>query len=105
MREHVAEFLLLNAQFPRSGALCRPGQASLRDIARAVGKSQRVWTSGRALRAMLDFNQIDEIMAALRTYVREVRTSASACTSRCIRPTTSATRSSRPSSDDSCPSR
>jgi uncharacterized alpha-E superfamily protein len=74
--ERVAEFLLLNAQFPRSVhfAVDRV-EASLREVGRTVGKSPaRVDRLAGRLRALLDFSQIDEIMAAdLRSYVREVK--------------------------------
>jgi uncharacterized alpha-E superfamily protein len=74
--DRVAEFLLLNAQFPRSVHIAVDRvEASLREIARMVGKSPaRVDRLAGRLRALLDFSQIDEIMAAdLRSYVREVK--------------------------------
>jgi len=74
--ERVAEFLLLNGQFPRSVRFAVDRvEASLRHVGAAVGKSQtRVDRLAGRLRALLDFSQIDEIMADdLGGYVREVK--------------------------------
>jgi uncharacterized alpha-E superfamily protein len=75
--ERVAEFLLLNAECPRSVrfAIDRV-ELSLRAIAQQVGKTPtaRVDRLAGRLRASLDFTQIDEILAdSLQSYVRGVR--------------------------------
>lgn len=64
--ERIAEFLLLNAEFPRSVRFVADRiEDSLRAIARALGKP----TNGRPerfagrLKATLNYGQIDEIMA------------------------------------------
>ena len=75
--ERVAEFLLLNADFPRSVRFAVDGvEASLRAIARALGRSSagRVDRLAGRLRASLDYTQIDEIMAdSLQSYVQGIR--------------------------------
>jgi uncharacterized alpha-E superfamily protein len=71
--ERVAEFLLLSADFPRSVRFAVDTvEASLRSVARALGRSapDRVDRLAGRLRASLDYSQIDEIMAdSLRSYV------------------------------------
>jgi uncharacterized alpha-E superfamily protein len=73
----VAEFLLLNAESPRSVrfAIDRV-ELSLRAIARHAGKtsSGRVDRLAGRLQASLDFSQIDEILAtSLHAFVQDVR--------------------------------
>jgi uncharacterized alpha-E superfamily protein len=74
--ERVAEFLLLNADFPRSVRFAVDTvEASLRSVARALGRSSagRVDRLAGRLRASLDYSQIDEIMAdSLRSYVQGI---------------------------------
>ena len=71
--ERVAEFLLLNADFPRSVRFAIDTvEASLRSVARTAGRSStaRVDRLAGRLRASLDYSQIDEIMAdSLQSYV------------------------------------
>jgi uncharacterized alpha-E superfamily protein len=75
--ERVAEFLLLNPDFPRSVRFAIDTvEASLRAIARALGKSSsgRVDRLAGRLRASLDYTQIDEIMAdSLQSYAQGIR--------------------------------
>lgn len=61
----VAEFLLLNAEFPRSVRFCADRiQRGLQTIAQATGsKGGRVERLAGRLRAALDYGQVDEIMA------------------------------------------
>ena len=74
--ERVAEFLLLSADFPRSVRFATDTiEASLRSVARALGRSApgRVDRLAGRLRASLDYSQIDEIMAdSLRSYVQGI---------------------------------
>jgi uncharacterized alpha-E superfamily protein len=75
--DRVAEFLLLNADCPRSVrfAIDRV-EVSLRAIALEVGKSVpgRLDRLAGRLRASLDYSQIDEILAdSLRSYVVGIR--------------------------------
>ena len=73
----IAEFLLLNPDFPRSVRFAVDRiEGSLRAVARSVGRT----ASGRPerfagrVRAALDFTQIDEVMAdSLVNYVQGVR--------------------------------
>jgi uncharacterized alpha-E superfamily protein len=75
--ERVAEFLLLNGEFPRSVRFAVDGvEASLGAIARALGRSApgRVDRLAGRLRASLDYSQIDEIMAdSLQSYAQGIR--------------------------------
>ncbi|HJQ31116.1 MAG TPA: alpha-E domain-containing protein [Pyrinomonadaceae bacterium] len=75
--ERVVEFLLLNAECPRSVRFAADAvQASFQSIAEATGarKSGRVNRLAGRLRASLGFGQIDEIMeAGLRPYLNDVR--------------------------------
>jgi uncharacterized alpha-E superfamily protein len=76
----VAEFLLLNAESPRSVryAIDRV-EVSLRAIAQHAGKtaSGRVDRLAGRLQASLDFSQIDEILAvSLHRFVQDVRQQA-----------------------------
>ncbi len=75
--ERVAEFLLLSADFPRSVRFAVDTvEASLRSVARALGRSSagRVDRLAGRLRASLDYSQIDEIMAdSLQSYVQGIR--------------------------------
>ena len=75
--ERVAEFLLLNPDFPRSVRFSVDGvEASLRSISRMLGRSAsgRVDRLAGRLRASLDYTQIDEIMAdSLQSYVQGIR--------------------------------
>jgi len=74
--ERVAEFLLLSADFPRSVRFAVDTvEASLRSVARALGRSApgRVDRLAGRLRASLDYSQIDEIMAdSLQSYVQGI---------------------------------
>lgn len=74
--ERVAEFLLLSADFPRSVRFAVDTvEASLRSVARALGRSSagRVDRLAGRLRASLDYSQIDEIMAdSLQSYVQGI---------------------------------
>lgn len=71
----VAEFLILDAEFPRSIRFCtRRVEGALKAIARhtarANGRAERL--AGR-LRASLDFAQVDELMTSgLRDRLREI---------------------------------
>ncbi len=75
--ERVAEFLLLNAEFPRSVRFTVDTvEASLRAVARSLGRNApgRVDRLAGRLRASLDYSQIDEIMAnSLQSYVQGLR--------------------------------
>jgi len=75
--ERVVEFLLLNAECPRSVRFAAEAvQASFVAIAEAAGarKSGRVNRLAGRLRASLGFGHIDEIMeAGLRAYLNDVR--------------------------------
>lgn len=74
--EAIAEFLLLNNEFPRSIRFCTDSvQASLQAIAqtngaRHVGRIERL--AGR-LRAALDYGQVDEIMRDMHPYLEQIR--------------------------------
>ncbi len=76
--ERVAEFLLLNAEFPRSIRFTAAAtQAALQAVARLAGRH----SAGRAerlagrLRASLDYAQVDEILAeGIESYLRSIRT-------------------------------
>jgi uncharacterized alpha-E superfamily protein len=74
--ERLAEFLLLNAEFPRSVRFAADRlEESLRSIARLLGRPANGRTERYAgqLRASLNYGQIDEIMAdSLIRYVRQV---------------------------------
>lgn len=75
--ERIAEFLLLNAEFPRSVRFVADRiEGSLRAVAHALGRP----TNGRPerfagrLRAALSYGQIDEIMAdSLADYLQSIR--------------------------------
>lgn len=75
--ERVVEFLLLNAECPRSVRFAADSvQAAFLSIAEATGarKSGRVNRLAGRLRASLGFGQIDEIMeTGLRAYLNDVR--------------------------------
>ena len=75
--ERVAEFLLLNPDFPRSVRFAIDSvETSLLAVARALGRSSagRVDRLAGRLRASLDYSQIDEIMADnLESYVQGIR--------------------------------
>jgi uncharacterized alpha-E superfamily protein len=75
--ERIVEFLLLNAECPRSVRFAADAvQASFQSIAEATGarKSGRVNRLAGRLRATLGFGQIDEVMeAGLRPYLNDVR--------------------------------
>ncbi|MBV9927392.1 MAG: alpha-E domain-containing protein [Acidobacteria bacterium] len=75
--ERVVEFLLLNAECPRSVRFAAEAiQASFQSIAEATGtrKSGRVNRLAGRLRATLSFGQIDEILeTGLRAYLNDVR--------------------------------
>ena len=75
--ERIAEFLLLNADCPRSVRFAADVmQAAFQSIAEATGtrKSGRVNRLAGRLRASLGFGQIDEIMeTGLRAYLNDVR--------------------------------
>ena len=75
--ERVAEFLLLNADFPRSVRFAIDTvEASLRSVARTAGRrsTARVDRLAGRLRASLDYSQIDEIIAdSLESYVLGIR--------------------------------
>jgi uncharacterized alpha-E superfamily protein len=75
--ERVAEFLLLNPDFPRSVRFAVDGvEASLTAIGRLVGRSSggRVDRLAGRLRASLNYTQIDEIMDdSLQSYVQGIR--------------------------------
>jgi uncharacterized alpha-E superfamily protein len=75
--ERVAEFLLLSPDFPRSVRFAiETVEASLRSVARALGRSSsgRVDRLAGRVRASLDYSQIDEIMAdSLQSYVQGIR--------------------------------
>ena len=73
---HIAEFLLLNEEFPRSVRFAVDSvQAALEAIARDVGarKAGRAERLAGRLRATLDFGHVDEIMAdSLHDYLGDV---------------------------------
>jgi uncharacterized alpha-E superfamily protein len=75
--EYVAEFLLLNSQFPHSVSFsANMLQVELQAIAQTAGMP----TGGRAerlagrLRALLDYGQVDEIMSDMHGYLENIRT-------------------------------
>jgi len=75
--DHIAEFLLLNAESPRSIRFCAAMmQTALQNIAHATNtrspsKAERA--VGR-LRASLDYDQIDEIISSdMHTYLENIR--------------------------------
>lgn len=75
--ERIAEFLLLNAEFPRSVRFVADRiESSLRAIAHALGRSSngRPERFAGRLRAALNYGQIDEIMADnLVLYLQNIR--------------------------------
>lgn len=75
--ERIAEFLLLNAEFPRSVRFVADRiEGSLRAIAHALGRSSngRPERFAGRLRAALNYGQIDEIMAdSLVLYLQSIR--------------------------------
>jgi uncharacterized alpha-E superfamily protein len=75
--DRIVEFLLLNAEFPHSIRFAADVmQTALQAIAESVGgrKPERVDRLAGRLRAMLDFGQLDEIMAGgLHRYLEEVQ--------------------------------
>jgi uncharacterized alpha-E superfamily protein len=78
--ERLAEFLLLNAEFPRSVRFAVDRlEDSLRSIARLLGRqpSGRPERYAGQLRAALNYGQIDEIMA--ESLIRYVQTIAKRC--------------------------
>jgi len=65
-RERIAEFLLLNAEFPRSVRFAAARiEASVRTIAQLTGRSsgERAERVAGRLHATLDFGQVDEILS------------------------------------------
>lgn len=74
--EDVAEFLLLNAEFPRS---IRFAADMIQEAAQAIGQSgarhamARVERLAGRLRAALDYGQVDEIMMDMHTYLMTIR--------------------------------
>jgi uncharacterized alpha-E superfamily protein len=76
-QRRVAEFLLLNTEFPHSiGFAIRAIQTALDEIAATTEthKGARVYRLAGRLRAMLEYGQIDEIMdAGLAVYLANVR--------------------------------
>jgi uncharacterized alpha-E superfamily protein len=74
--EDVAEFLLLNAEFPRS---IRFAADMIQDAAQAIGRSSahrataRVERLAGRLRAVLDYGQVDEIMTDMHTFLMSIR--------------------------------
>ena len=75
--DRIAEFLLLNAEFPRSVRFSVDMmQAALQAIGRATGarKAGRVERLAGRLRAALDYGQVDEIMAGdVHHYLEDVQ--------------------------------
>ena len=75
--ERIAEYLLLNAESPRSVRFAADRvQESMHAIASATGtrRADRVKRLSGRLQAALDYGQVDEIMAAgLRPYLAEIR--------------------------------
>jgi uncharacterized alpha-E superfamily protein len=74
--ERVAEFLLLDAHFPRSIRFAAEVvQVAARAIAGATGarNAGRVDRLAGRLRATLDYGQTDEIMADMRAYLDNIR--------------------------------
>ena len=76
--DRIAEFLLLNEEFPHSVRFCANElQQSLSSIASATATSRnsRVHRLAGRLHASLNFDQIDEIIeSGLQTYLREIQT-------------------------------
>jgi uncharacterized alpha-E superfamily protein len=76
-RERIAEFLLLNPEFPRSVAFCASGiKTSLESIAEStdVAKNCRANRLSGRLCALLDFTNIDEVFSGnLHFYLRDVQ--------------------------------
>lgn len=74
--ERIAEFLLLNAEFPRSVRFAADRmQSALQAIGEATGarKAGRVNRLAGRLRAMLNFGQIDEVMeTGWHQYLKEI---------------------------------
>ncbi|ABU59799.1 alpha-E domain-containing protein [Roseiflexus castenholzii] len=74
--EDVAEFLLLNAEFPRS---IRFAADMIQEAAQVIGRSSvprataRVERLAGRLRAALDYGQVDEIMMDMHTYLMTIR--------------------------------
>jgi uncharacterized alpha-E superfamily protein len=74
--DQIAEFLLLNAEFPRSVRFSIDGvQRALQVISRSTtsrsaGRVERL--AGR-LRATLDYGQVDEIMDELHDYLAQIQ--------------------------------
>jgi uncharacterized alpha-E superfamily protein len=75
--ERIAEFLLLNAEFPRSVRFVADRiEGSLRAVAHALGRPStgRPERFAGRLRAALSYGQIDEIMAdSLANYLQSIR--------------------------------
>lgn len=76
--DRIAEFLLLNEEFPHSVRFCVDSlQQSLIAIATATGTSRnsRVHRLAGRLHASLNFDQIDEIIeSGLQAYLRDIQT-------------------------------
>lgn len=76
--EDVVEFLLLNAEFPRS---VRFAADMIQDAAQSIGRAgaargvARVERLAGRLRAALDYGQVDEIMTDMHTYLVNIRRS------------------------------
>jgi uncharacterized alpha-E superfamily protein len=74
--DRIAEFLLLNGDFPRSVRFSTDAvQSALHVIARttAARGAGRVERLAGRLRATLDYGQVDEIMVDLHAYLEQVQ--------------------------------
>jgi uncharacterized alpha-E superfamily protein len=74
--ERALEFLLLNAEFPRSVRFAADAiQSAVQAIGRASGSrtAPRVERLAGRLRAALDYGQADEIMADLHAYLESIQ--------------------------------
>jgi uncharacterized alpha-E superfamily protein len=74
--EKIAEFLLLNADFPRSVRFAIDAvQRSLQMVGRVTGSRSagRVERLAGRLRAVLDYGQVDEIMDDMHGYLEQVQ--------------------------------
>jgi len=74
--ERIAEFLLLNAEFPRSVRFAADAvQRALHVIARTTSarNAGRVDRLAGRLRATLDYGQVDEIMLDMQSYIEQLQ--------------------------------
>jgi uncharacterized alpha-E superfamily protein len=74
--ERIAEFMLLNAEFPRSVRFAADSvQRALHVIARTTSarNAGRVDRLAGRLRATLDYGQVDEIMLDMQSYVEQLQ--------------------------------